>query len=613
MHNQLLTITDRIKLRSEQTRAAYLDLMARQEQQCPPSEGHSCGNQAHTVAGVNEVDKSSILYQKQPNLGIVSAYNDMLSAHKPYEDYPQKIRAYAREIGATAQVSGGVPAMCDGVTQGQVGMQLSLFSRDVIAMATAVSLSHNTYQGIICLGICDKIVPGLLIGALQFGHLPGLFMPAGPMSTGQSNKDKARTRQAFAIGEASRDELLESECKSYHGHGTCTFYGTANSNQMLLEIMGLQLPSSSFVHPYGTERDSFNAKAMRVLVSGINAGKANRLCDIIDERSIFNGLVGLLATGGSTNHAIHLVAIAKAAGIIINWQDLSELSDIVPMICKIYPNGSEDVNAFHEAGGMAFVMHELARVGLLHTDVKTVMGDGLDIYCKTAEMAASDLIASSGSSWKSAPDIQWSSPAASSNNENVIRAPEEAFINKGGLTLLTGNIGRAIIKSSSVRDHHKVIEAPAKVFRHQSDFMAAYQRGELEQDFIAVLRFQGPKTAGMPELHQLTPNLGALLDKGYKVGLVTDGRMSGASGKVPAAIHLVPEAADGGNIARIHDGDLIRLDCDAGTLEILIDADELAKRDAAVDTEAPVDELGQTLFKSFRAQCSTAEEGATIF
>ena len=613
MNKKLIEITARIKERSKESRAAYLDLMARQETQHPPGDGHSCGNQAHTVAAVNRFDKQSILHQKKPNLAIVTAYNDMLSAHKPYEDYPQKIRAYAREIGATAQTSGGVPAMCDGVTQGQVGMQLSLFSRDAIAMATAVSLSHNTYQGIVCLGICDKIVPGLLIGALQFGHLPGLFMPAGPMSTGQSNKDKARTRQAFAIGEASRDELLESECRSYHGPGTCTFYGTANSNQMLLEMMGLQLPSSSFVHPYGSERDSFNAKALRILVSGILANKASRLADIVDERAIVNALVGLLATGGSTNHAIHLVAIAKAAGIIINWQDLSDLSDIVPMICKIYPNGPEDVNAFHDAGGMAFVIHELGRVGLLHLDVKTIMGEGLEVYGKRAELAQSDLITTSGSTWNNAADINWIKPADVSANEEVIRSPEQAFIEKGGLTLLTGNIGRAIIKSSSVSDDHKIIEAPAKVFRHQSDFMTACKNGELEQDFVAVLRFQGPKTAGMPELHQLTPNLGALLDKGFKVGLVTDGRMSGASGKVPAAIHLVPEAADGGNIAKIQDGDLIRLDCDNGTLEILIDDAELEARTAAVDMEPPEDTLGQTLFRTFRQQCTTAEEGATIF
>ncbi len=613
MHSKILEITARISDRSKVSRAAYLNLMARQSREHPPGEGHSCGNQAHTVAAINRFDKQSILQQKKPNLAIVSAYNDMLSAHKPYEDYPEKIRTFARENGATAQTSGGVPAMCDGVTQGQVGMNLSLFSRDVIAMATAVSLSHNTYQGIVCLGICDKIVPGLLIGALQFGHLPGLFMPAGPMSTGQSNKDKARTRQAFATGEATRDELLESECRSYHGPGTCTFYGTANSNQMLLEMMGLQLPSSSFVHPYSPERDSFNAKALRILISGIIENTANPLAEIVDERAIVNALVGLLATGGSTNHAIHLVAIAKAAGIIINWQDLSDLSDCVPMICRIYPNGPEDVNAFHEAGGMAFVMHELGRVGLLHMNVKTIMGDGLDVYSKRAELIKSDIIATSGNNWSSAADIRWTKAADTSKNDEVIRAPEQAFIEKGGLTLLTGNIGRAIIKSSSVRDEHKVIEAPARVFRSQAAFMQAYKDGELARDFVAVLRFQGPKTAGMPELHQLTPNLGALLDKGFKVALVTDGRMSGASGKVPAAIHLVPEAADGGNIAKIKDGDMIRLDTDNGTLQLMLTDAELDARPTVEDEEGIEDTLGQTLFKSFRQQCSTAEEGATIF
>ena len=609
MNEKILNITRRIEERSRKSRSDYLSRMEAQAVKYPPTKGHSCGNQAHTVAAVNPVDKPTILQGKAPNLAVISSYNDMLSAHKPYEEYPEKIRQYARHLGATAQVSGMVPAMCDGVTQGQLGMHLSLFSRDVIAMATAISLSHNVYDGVIYLGICDKIVPGLLIGALQFGHLPAVFLPAGPMSTGQSNKAKARTRQAFATGDASREELLESECKSYHGHGTCTFFGTANSNQMFLEVMGLQLPSSSFVHPYSQDRDCFNAKAVRGLVESIQGDNIVRLADIVNERSIVNALVGLLATGGSTNHAIHLVAIAKAAGIIIDWQDLSDLSNCVPSLCKIYPNGPEDVNAFHAAGGMAFVIHELSRAGLLHQDVKTILGDGLEPYKKHYELKEtndSNTLVTTARGWHQAADIEWTNFASESGDEEIIRSPENAFSDKGGLTLLQGNLGRAIIKSSAVKEENKVIEAPARVFRHQKDFINAHKAGELERDFIAVLRFMGPKTAGMPELHQLTPVLGSLLDKGFKVALVTDGRMSGASGKVPAA-------ADGGNIAKIKDGDLIRLNSHTGELQLLIDENELQQRELVIDQDATVTSLGQVLFKSFRDSCTNAEQGATIF
>jgi phosphogluconate dehydratase len=542
VHDKLIEITDRIIERSRHSRANYLQRMALQKEQLPPTKGHSCGNLAHTVAAVKDTDKASILGRKAPNIGIVSAYNDMLSAHKPYEDYPKHIRQYARELGATSQVSGMVPAMCDGVTQGQVGMQLSLFSRDVIAMATAVSLSHNVYDGAICLGICDKIVPGLLIGSLQFGHLPVMFIPAGPMSTGQPNKAKARVRQAYATGKATREELQESECKSYHGEGTCTFYGTANSNQMLLEIMGLQLPSSSFVHPYSKDRDSFNAKAMRVLVESIQNDSAIQLADIVSERAIVNGMVGLL-----------------------------------------------------------------------HQDVKTIMGDGLDQYKKVYELQASEHILTTASGWKNAPDVIWTSAADTSGDDEVLRKPEQPFSEKGGLTLLKGNLGRAVIKSSAVKLDKSFIEAPARVFRHQHEFTEAFKAGELERDFVAVLRFQGPKTDGMPELHQLTPALGSLLDKGFNVALVTDGRMSGASGKVPAAIHLVPEAADGGNIARIQDGDIIRLDWKTGELELQIDDTELAARPLVVDDEPVVSTLGQTLFQSFRDSITNAEKGATTF
>ena len=605
-------ITERIIANSKVTRADYLARMQEQAEQHPPTKGFSCGNLAHTVAAVNKDDKANILQNNGPNIGIVSAFNDMLSAHKPYEDYPPKIRDLCRQLGGTAQVAGMVPAMCDGVTQGQIGMRLSLFSRDVIAMATAVSLSHNAYQGIMCLGICDKIVPGLVIGALQFGHLPVMFLPAGPMSTGQSNKDKARVRQAYARGDASYDDLLESECKSYHGEGTCTFYGTANSNQMLLEMMGLQLPSSSFVHPYGIERESFNAKAVKQIMASAKAGGQNTMAEIVSEKSIVNALVGLLATGGSTNHAIHLVAMAKAAGIIIDWQDLSDLSDIVPLLCRIYPNGAADVNAFHEAGGMAFVMHELARGGLLHLDVKTVMGDGLDAYLCQPELS-NDEILTTATGWASAPDITWQKPAAECSDSDIISHIEQPFNAKGGLMLLKGNLGRSIIKTSAVSAAHQVITAPAKVFHHQGDFITAYNEGKLNEDFIAVLRFQGPKTVGMPELHQLTPLLGNLLDAGRKVALITDGRMSGASGKVPAAIHLVPEAADNGPIAKVQDGDVIHLDALNGVLEVQVNDAEFAARQVAVDNHNQHNVLGTELFKMFRAQCSNAEQGATVF
>ena len=611
MNKTIQVITQRIIERSSASRADYLKRMSEQAQLHPAIKNMGCGNLAHTVAAANKADKQNILSDQQPNIAIVSAYNDMLSAHKPYEEYPQQIRQYSRQLGASAQVAGMVPAMCDGITQGRAGMRLSLFSRDMIAMGTAVSLSHNVYHGAICLGVCDKIVPGLLLGALNFGHLPTVFLPAGPMSTGQSNSDKAKVRQAFTTGEASKADLLASECTSYHGVGTCTFYGTANTNQMILEIMGLQLPSSSFEHPQSKYRNHFNSKAIRTLIESIRDQQAYSLAEIVDEKCIVNALVGLLATGGSTNLSIHMIAIAKAAGILINWQDISDLSEVVPLLCRIYPNGSEDVNAFHNAGGMAFVIYQLLTAGLLHPDVKTMLGDGLANYGKWPEFSNSSAIIPT-SEWSSAHEINWSQDADTSSNHEVITTVDKAFSNKGGLQLLKGNLGRAIIKVSAVAKAHQTITAPARVFRHQKEFIAAYKNNELFTDFIAVIRFQGPKTNGMPELHQLTPILGVLIDNGHKVAMVTDGRMSGASGKVPAAIHLVPEAADGGLIAKVQDGDLIQLDCQQGTLALLVENEQLIKRDLALDLEPNKGYMGEAMFQVFRNNCSNAEQGATI-
>jgi phosphogluconate dehydratase len=537
-----------------------------------------------------------------PNLGIITAYNDMLSAHQPFERFPELIKQAARDAGGVAQVAGGVPAMCDGVTQGQPGMELSLFSRDVIAMAAAVGLSHNMFDAAVFLGVCDKIVPGLVIAALSFGHLPAVFVPAGPMPSGMPNDEKARIRQLYAEGKVGRDELLEAESKSYHGPGTCTFYGTANSNQMLMEIMGLHLPGASFVNPNTPLRDSLTAEATRRALAITALGNDyTPVGEVIDERAVVNGVVGLHATGGSTNHTMHLIAMAAAAGIKLTWDDISDLSDVVPLLARIYPNGLADVNHFHAAGGMGFLISELLDGGLLHQDVKTVWGPGLDTYCQEPKLTHDGAVV-------------WQPAARRSHDESVLAPREIAFSPNGGLKMLDGDLGRAVIKVSAVKPERQVIEAPAVIFHSQDALMAAFKAGELEKDFVAVVRFQGPKAIGMPELHKLTPPLGVLQDRGFKVALVTDGRMSGASGKVPAAIHVTPEAAAGGAIAKLRDGDMVRLDAPAGRLTVLVPAADWAAREAATeDLSASHAGFGRELFASFRAVAGTADQGAHVF
>ena len=616
--SEIQQITQRIIEKSQPTRNAYLNRMAAAAQSQPARASLSCGNLAHGMATCSSGDKNLMAGEKTPNLAIVNAYNDMLSAHQPYHRYPQLIKDAASRHGVTAQVAGGVPAMCDGVTQGQAGMELSLFSRDLIAMATAMSLSHNMFDGVMCLGVCDKIVPGLLIGALSFGHLPTIFLPAGPMTTGQSNSEKAKVRQAFAEGKVGRSELLASESASYHGAGTCTFYGTANSNQMLMEIMGLHLPGSSFIPPETDLRDSLTVAGVDTLVNQLlgNTPKTS-LAEIVSEKSIVNGMVGLLATGGSTNHAIHIVAIARAAGVIIDWQDLAELSEIVPLLCRIYPNGNADINHFHAAGGMGFLMRELVDAGYLHNDVKTIRGEGLADYFTEPQLQTNpkaEIFRDNQDVTLSHYHLKWSNVAKESGDESVLRPADEPFSQQGGLKLLTGNLGRSVIKISAVAEAHQLVEAPAVVFHTQEAFQQAFNQNELNKDFVAVIRFQGPKTNGMPELHKLTPLLGVLQDKGYKVAIVTDGRMSGASGKVPAAIHLVPEASDGGLISKIVDGDLIKLNAKTGSLELMVEEEELASREVATFSDAEVDYgVGRELFARFRENVATAEQGASVF
>ncbi len=594
-------VTERIRERSRGSRAAYLRLMRQHASEGPQRSAVSCGNLAHAAAACPAADKSLIARGKGPNIAIVTAYNDMLSAHHPLGEYPDIIKETLREIGATAQVAGGVPAMCDGVTQGQPGMDLSLFSRDVIALATAVSLSHNVFDGAMMLGVCDKIVPGLLIGALRFGYLPVIFLPGGPMESGIPNEEKARVRQLFAEGKVGRDALLEAESASYHSPGTCTFYGTANSNQMLMEIMGLHLPGSAFVNPGTPLRKAIVAESARCVARSTALDTNYRpLCDIVDERSVANGIVGLHATGGSTNHAIHLVAIARAAGIIINWDDLSDLSATTPLLARIYPNGYADVNQFHAAGGLAFIIRELIDAGLVHEDISTIAGRGLAAYAREPYLKDGSLA--------------WRAPPASSGNPDIVRTVAEPAAATGGLSLLKGNLGRAVIKVSAVKPERRIVEAPAVVFHSQQAFLEAFKAGQLERDFVAVLRFQGPRANGMPELHKLTPPLGVLQDKGFRVALVTDGRMSGASGKIPAAIHLTPEAGDGGPIAKLVDGDIIRLNADSGELDVLIDERELRERLPVVST-ADSDRwgVGRELFAGMRALVNSAESGAMTF
>jgi phosphogluconate dehydratase len=594
-------VTDRIAARSAQSRAAYLARIEAARQAGVNRAVLSCGNLAHGFAACAPADKAKLAGNRAPNLGIVTSYNDMLSAHQPYQSYPDIIKAAAHEVGATAQVAGGVPAMCDGVTQGQPGMDLSLFSRDVIAMATAIALSHNMFDAAVFLGICDKIVPGLLIGALTFGHLPAVFIPAGPMPSGVPNDEKAKVRQLYSEGKVGRAELLESESKSYHSPGTCTFYGTANSNQMLMEIMGLHLPGASFVNPGTPLRDALTKEAARRALSLTALGNQyTPVGHVIDEKAIVNGLVGLHATGGSTNHTIHLIAVAAAAGIEVTWQDMSDLSDAVPLLARVYPNGMADVNHFHAAGGMGFLIRELLDGGYLHEDVKTVFGTGLSAYAAEARLVEEKLV------FEPAP--------AKSVNPKVLTTASEPFQASGGLKLLSGNLGRAVIKVSAVSPEHRVVEAPARVFHSQQGLQAAFKAGELNRDFIAVVRFAGPKAIGMPELHNLTPALGVLQGRGFKVALVTDGRMSGASGKVPAAIHVTPEAIDGGPISKLRDGDMLRLDADAGTLVFLGDESELLSRTPASEDLRPQHAgMGRELFAGFRQLVNAADRGATVF
>jgi len=600
--NDVEAITDRIRERSRPLREPYLDRVERAASRTANRATLSCGNLAHGFAVCSPSEKIALGGDHVPNLGIITSYNDMLSAHQPFETYPQLIKQAAREAGGIAQVAGGVPAMCDGVTQGQPGMELSLFSRDVIAMATAVGLSHNMFDAAVYLGVCDKIVPGLVIAALTFGHLPAVFIPAGPMTSGIPNDEKAKVRQLYAEGKVGRAELLEAESKSYHGPGTCTFYGTANSNQMLMEIMGLHTPGASFVNPGTPLRDALTREAAKRALAITQLGNSyTPVGKMIDERSVVNGIVGLHATGGSTNHTIHLIAMAHAAGISISWQDISDLSEAVPLLARVYPNGLADVNHFHAAGGMGFLIRELLDAGLLHEDVQTIWGQGLRLYAVEARLGADG-----GVMREPAP--------AKSGDEKVLAPFPKAFQPTGGLKVLSGNLGHAIIKTSAVKPDRRVIEAPAIVLDSQEALNAAFKAGELNRDFVAVIRFQGPKANGMPELHRLTTVLGVLQDRGHKVALVTDGRMSGASGKVPAAIHVTPEALEGGPISRLHDGDMVRLDADAGTLEVLVSAEELAARPLRTpDLSGNEYGFGREMFASFRQLAGRADQGASVF
>ena len=588
-------VTDRVIERSRPGRQAYLDLIAHEAETAVRRPNLGCANLAHAYAGTEE-DRDAMKADRGMNIGIVSAYNDMLSAHAVYYRYPELMKVWAREVGATAQVAGGVPAMCDGVTQGYAGMELSLFSRDTIALSTAVALSHGTFEGAALLGICDKIVPGLLMGALRFGHLPMILVPGGPMPTGLPNKQKAAVREAFAEGKAGREELLDAEIAAYHSKGTCTFYGTANTNQMMMEVMGLHMPGAAFVNPGTKLRQELSRAAVhRLAAIGQRGDDYRPLGRCVDEKAIVNAAVGLLATGGSTNHLIHLPAIARAAGIIIDWEDMDRLSAAVPLIARVYPNGSADVNGFEAAGGMPYVIRELLSAGLLHRDILTVAGKDLSDYGQTAVIAEDKL------AW---------TPVGDSGDETILRPAAAPFSADGGMRILSGNLGRACIKVSAVERERWIIEAPARVFSDQSEVQAAFKAGELERDVVVVVRFQGPKANGMPELHKLTPPLGVLQNRGFKVALVTDGRMSGASGKVPCAIHLSPEAIGGGAIGLIRDGDIVRLDAVEGTLNALVDPAEWAARQQA-ETPAPVQGMGRELFALFRQAADEAEKGAS--
>ncbi|MGH8290371.1 MAG: phosphogluconate dehydratase [Steroidobacteraceae bacterium] len=600
MHQRVGEVTERIRERSRNSRATYLQRMSVGGSGDPARSRLSCTNLAHGFAASTVPDRQALKELRWPNLAIVTAYNDMLSAHQPFERFPGLIRAAAREAGATAQVAGGVPAMCDGITQGQPGMELSLFSRDVIAMSTGIALSHGMFDAALCLGVCDKIVPGLLIGALSFGQLPAVFVPAGPMPSGLPNREKARIRQLFAEGKVGREALLESEAGSYHAAGTCTFYGTANSNQMLMEVMGLHLPGSAFVPPNTPLRDALTAAATRRAAQITALGQEYLpLSKVLDERSFVNAIVGLLATGGSTNHTLHLIAIARAAGLLIDWDDFSDLSDVVPLLARIYPNGSADVNHFHAAGGMGFLIGELLRAGLMHEDVQTISGPALG--------------ASALEPWLSPGGLAWREAPAVSADTAVLRPVSAPFSADGGLKLLRGNLGRSVIKVSAVDPGQRVIEAAARVFDTQEAVLESFQRGELARDVVVIVRFQGPRANGMPELHGLTPALASLQSKGHRVALVTDGRMSGASGTVPAAIHLTPEVVSGGPLGKVRDGDIIRLDSLKGTLEALVPQESWESRPVATaDLSANGHGMGRELFRAFRMQAVAAEEGGGI-
>ncbi|AWB48677.1 phosphogluconate dehydratase [Gemmobacter aquarius] len=597
LHPTIARVTDRIRARSQDVRGAYLERMARAAS-AGPARGHlACGNQAHAYAAMG-ADKETMAAGRVPNIGIVTAYNDMLSAHQPFETYPALIRSAARAAGATAQVAGGVPAMCDGVTQGQAGMELSLFSRDVIALAAGVSLSHNTFDAAIFLGVCDKIVPGLIIAAATFSHLPSIFVPAGPMTSGLPNDEKSKVRNAYANGEIGRDALMAAEMASYHGPGTCTFYGTANTNQMLMEFMGLHLPGTSFVNPGTPLREALTVAAVTRAAEITAQGNDYRpVGEILDERAFVNGLVGLMATGGSTNLVLHLPAMARAAGVLLDLQDFADISEAVPLMAKVYPNGLADVNHFHAAGGLGYMIGQLLDAGLLHPDAKTVAGDGLALYRQEPKLQDGKLV--------------WQDGAAHTLNDKILRPATDPFAKTGGLKQLSGNLGRGVIKVSAVAPERHVIEAPARIFHDQEDVKAAFKRGEFTTDTVVVVRFQGPQANGMPELHSLTPTLSILQERGLRVALVTDGRMSGASGKVPAAIHVSPEAAAGGPLARLRDGDVVRLDAVAGTLEVL--AADFASRDPVVaDLTGNRYGTGRELFEMFRRNVGPSDQGAGV-
>lgn len=598
MNTLIQEVTERIIERSQNSRKAYLAKIEKARLQGPHRGVLSCGNLAHGFAACGSSDKADLRSMTKANIAIVSSYNDMLSAHQPYEEYPAILKRAIAEVGSVAQFAGGVPAMCDGVTQGNPGMDLSLMSRDVIAMSTAVGLSHNMFDGTLMLGICDKIVPGLLMGALSFGHLPTVFVPAGPMPSGIPNKEKARVRQAYAEGKVGREELLEAESQSYHSAGTCTFYGTANSNQLVVETMGLHLPGSSFVNPGTALRNALTDAAARQVTRITDLGENYMpIGHIVDAKAIVNGLVALLATGGSTNHTMHLVAVARSAGLIINWDDFSDISNAVPLLTRIYPNGSADINHFTAAGGMALLFKELLDGGLLHNDVNTICGRGLEQYTKEPVLTDGEL--------------EWRDGPTASYDTNVVASVASPFKPDGGLSVLHGNLGRAVMKTSALRETHCIIKAPAVVFEDQFELAAAFKAGDLDKDCIVVVRFQGPSAIGMPELHSLTPPLGVLQDKGFKVALVTDGRMSGASGKVPAAIHVTPEACKGGLIAKIQTGDMIELNTKTGSMSLLVDTQELAQREAMVtDVAQHQVGMGREMFAGMRSVLTGAEEGA---